>query len=163
MPSFCETGGLRFTEYNAETPAGPAYNDALTTSFYGAARHARVPATIRGPPASGSALGAPRACSRHFGAVAGTRGTAADRDSRLARGADLQRVPAVPRLLPRRRASTCEIADPREVEYRDGKLWAGDLHVTLIYKRVLISELVEPRRERTARSSEPCARARSAW
>ena len=37
----------------------------------------------------------------------------------------------------------CEIADPREVEYRAGKLWAGDVHVTLIYKRVLLSELVD--------------------
>jgi hypothetical protein len=37
----------------------------------------------------------------------------------------------------------CIIADPREVEYRDGKLVAGDFHITLIYKRVLISELVE--------------------
>jgi uncharacterized circularly permuted ATP-grasp superfamily protein len=29
------------------------------------------------------------------------------------------------------------------VEYRDGKLLAGDFHVTVIYKRVLISELLE--------------------
>jgi len=28
-----EGRGLRFTEYNAETPAGAAYNDALTESF----------------------------------------------------------------------------------------------------------------------------------
>src|SRR5205823_13368506 len=37
----------------------------------------------------------------------------------------------------------CVIADPREVEYRNGRLMAGDFHITLIYKRVLISELVE--------------------
>ncbi|HLX56019.1 MAG TPA: hypothetical protein VKR83_03260, partial [Ktedonobacteraceae bacterium] len=37
----------------------------------------------------------------------------------------------------------CIITDPRDVEYRDGKLVAGDFHITLIYKRVLISELVE--------------------
>ena len=37
----------------------------------------------------------------------------------------------------------CIIADPREVEYRNGRLVAGDFHITLIYKRVLISELVE--------------------
>src|SRR5258708_12609054 len=28
-------GGLRLTEYNAETPASPAYNDALEEIFYG--------------------------------------------------------------------------------------------------------------------------------
>jgi uncharacterized circularly permuted ATP-grasp superfamily protein len=37
----------------------------------------------------------------------------------------------------------CVIADPREVEYRNGRLVAGDFHITLIYKRVLISELIE--------------------
>ena len=33
--------------------------------------------------------------------------------------------------------------DPREVTYTDGKLMHGDYHITLIYKRVLISELIE--------------------
>jgi hypothetical protein len=37
----------------------------------------------------------------------------------------------------------CRIVDPREVEYRDGQLRAGDYSITLIYKRVLISELLE--------------------
>jgi hypothetical protein len=37
----------------------------------------------------------------------------------------------------------CIITDPREVEYRDGRLMAGDFSITLIYKRVLLSELVE--------------------
>jgi uncharacterized circularly permuted ATP-grasp superfamily protein len=37
----------------------------------------------------------------------------------------------------------CVIADPRALEYHDGRLMAGDVHVTLIYKRVLLSELVE--------------------
>src|SRR5579859_7398494 len=30
-----ERGGLRLTEYNAETPASPAYNDILASIFYG--------------------------------------------------------------------------------------------------------------------------------
>src|SRR5256712_1859468 len=37
----------------------------------------------------------------------------------------------------------CIITDPREVEYTNGRLVAGDFHITLIYKRVLISELIE--------------------
>jgi hypothetical protein len=37
----------------------------------------------------------------------------------------------------------CVIADPREVEYKGGKLLAGDFAITLIYKRVLISELFQ--------------------
>src|SRR3712207_9084212 len=31
----CSSDLLRFTEYNAETPAGGAYNDVLTEAFYG--------------------------------------------------------------------------------------------------------------------------------
>ena len=37
----------------------------------------------------------------------------------------------------------CVIADPRAVEYQDGQLLANGLAVNLIYKRVLLSELVE--------------------
>src|SRR5262249_38450550 len=37
----------------------------------------------------------------------------------------------------------CIIADPREVEYQGGRLLAGGFHITLIYKRVLISELYQ--------------------
>jgi hypothetical protein len=36
----------------------------------------------------------------------------------------------------------CVIAALDELEYRNGKVWAKDFHVTLIYKRVLISELI---------------------
>ncbi len=35
------------------------------------------------------------------------------------------------------------LADPRHMEYSDGKLWAGDFRVDLFYKRVLAGELVE--------------------
>jgi hypothetical protein len=37
----------------------------------------------------------------------------------------------------------CMIVDPRETEYRDGKLYVGNFRVDLIYKRVLITELVQ--------------------
>jgi hypothetical protein len=36
----------------------------------------------------------------------------------------------------------CVIADPRDVTYQNGKLYAGGFPVHIIYKRVLISELV---------------------
>src|SRR5262249_1977596 len=35
------------------------------------------------------------------------------------------------------------IVDPRDVEFRHGKLTDGDYHITLIYKRALISELLD--------------------
>jgi hypothetical protein len=38
---------------------------------------------------------------------------------------------------------SCTIGDPRDAELRDGKLFVDGEHVDLIYKRVLLSELVE--------------------
>jgi glutathionylspermidine synthase len=35
------------------------------------------------------------------------------------------------------------LADPRNMQYSGGKLWAGDFHVDLYYKRVLAGELVQ--------------------
>jgi hypothetical protein len=43
----------------------------------------------------------------------------------------------------RERGIECRIVDPREVEFSDGMLRAGDFRFNLIYKRVLISELLE--------------------
>jgi hypothetical protein len=37
----------------------------------------------------------------------------------------------------------CHIVDPREVTYENGRLMHGDFHFNLIYKRVLITELIE--------------------
>jgi uncharacterized circularly permuted ATP-grasp superfamily protein len=36
-----------------------------------------------------------------------------------------------------------EIADPRRFEYRDGRLWLGDRPIDLLYRRVLLHELLE--------------------
>lgn len=35
------------------------------------------------------------------------------------------------------------IVEPTELKYRDGKLWAGDFQVDLVFKRVLASELLQ--------------------
>ena len=35
------------------------------------------------------------------------------------------------------------LVDPRALEYRGGHLWAGDYRVDIIYKRVLISEMIQ--------------------
>jgi uncharacterized circularly permuted ATP-grasp superfamily protein len=34
------------------------------------------------------------------------------------------------------------MVDPRALEYHDGRLWAGEVRVDMIYKRVLISEMI---------------------
>lgn len=42
-----------------------------------------------------------------------------------------------------RKGYNCIIADPRELEYRDGKLYKDDYRVDLIYRRIVTFELVE--------------------
>jgi uncharacterized circularly permuted ATP-grasp superfamily protein len=136
-----ERGGLRFTEYNAETPAAAAYNDVLAEVTYGlpVMRLFLQRYEVRPQPARHlvmhSLLDAYRSWS-------GTR-----QKPRIAI-LDWREVPTYSEFVITQQylesqGLECVIADPREVEYRSGRLFAGDMQVDLIYKRVLITELVE--------------------
>jgi uncharacterized circularly permuted ATP-grasp superfamily protein len=140
LDAFFLGDGLRFTEYNAETPAGSAYNDALSTMFYGlpVMREFLRSYDVRPLPARHGVL--------HVLLDAFRQWSGGQESPRIAI-LDWREVPTYSEFLLfreyfRSQGLECEIADPREVEYRGGKLWAGDLHVTLVYKRVLLSELV---------------------
>lgn len=135
-----ERGGLRLTEYNAETPASPAYNDALAEIFYGlpVMREYLREYEVRPMP---SRHGVMHALIDAYQQWAGRR------EAPHIAILDWREVPSYSEFVLfsdyfRSQGLECIIADPREVEYRDGKLVAGDFHITLIYKRVLISELV---------------------
>jgi glutathionylspermidine synthase len=133
-------GGLRLTEYNAETPASPAYNDVLAEVFYGlpVMREFLRQYEVRYAPARHSVLNALVDAYQQW---AGRRN--APRIAIL----DWEEVPSYSEFVMfadyfKSQGLECVIADPREVEYRNGRLMVGDFHITLIYKRVLISELV---------------------
>src|SRR5438067_9848087 len=135
-----ERGGLRLTEYNAETPAGAGYNDALTEIFYGLPVMSEFLRSFEVRPllVRHSALNALKDAYQQWG---GRR--EAPRIAIL----DWREVPSYSEFVLfaeyfKSQGLECIIADPREVEYRNGRLVAGDFHITLIYKRVLISELV---------------------
>jgi hypothetical protein len=132
---------VRLVEYNAETPAAPAYNDILSEIFYGLPVMRQFLHHYQLYPLP----------SRHhvlhvlldaYCQWAGRR--EAPRIAIL----DWREVPTYSEFIPfaeyfRSHGLACIIADPREVEYRNGHLMAGDFTITLIYKRVLISELIE--------------------
>lgn len=131
---------LRFTEYNAETPAGPAYMDVLGEVFLAlpVASHFLRSHVLHPLPARHGVLHALLDAYRAF-----SGGRALPRIAIM----DWKEVPTRSEHLFfqeyfRSQGVECVLADPREVEYRDGKLMAGGFHVTLIYKRVLIDELV---------------------
>lgn len=136
-----EGKGLRFTEYNAETPAGSGYNDILTEMFLGlpVMREFLRSYEVRPLPVRHSLM---HCLLDSFQQWSGR--SEAPRIAIL----DWSEVPTYSEFLIFEQYFTeqgieCIIADPNEVEYRDGRLIAGDFHITLIYKRVLITELVE--------------------
>ena len=136
-----ERGGLRLTEYNAETPASPAYNDILAEIFYGlpVMREFLRRYEVRSLPARHSVLHA---------LVDAYQQWAGHREAPRIAILDWREVPSYSEFVLfaeyfKSQGLECIITDPREVEYRDGRLVAGDFPITLIYKRVLISELIE--------------------
>jgi hypothetical protein len=135
------TGALALTEYNAETPAGAAYNDALSDAFIDApamrafSRHFEVLAL----PTRAGVIGALLEAWREF-----------SRSRRRPRIAilDWDGLPTATEFTLyqhhlRALGYDCVIDDPRRTEYRDGSLFVQGAPVDLIYKRVLISELIE--------------------
>ena len=136
-----ETGALGLTEYNAETPAGAAYNDELAAAFIDLpamrafARHYEVLPL----PARAGVIGALLDSYRVF-AGAGKRPRVAilDWDDVPTRTEFDLYQDAFAAL-----GIHCTIADPRACEYRGDKLWLEGAAVDLIYKRVLITELVQ--------------------
>jgi uncharacterized circularly permuted ATP-grasp superfamily protein len=136
-----EAGTMAVTEYNAETPAGAGYNDALVASF------ADLPIM--------------RVFNRRYEAVPllarhGVLHVLLEAYEEWAGRRELPRIaivdwPEVPTrsefvLFQEYFAAVgmqAVIADPRAMEFRGGRLYAEGGAVDLVYKRVLLAELIE--------------------
>lgn len=133
-------GRLRVTEYNAETPAGAAYGDALSDLFLAmpAMRSVLARCDVRPLPARAPAL---HALLDAWHRWSGRR----DRPSIAI--LDWADVPTWSEFLLWRDylealGFPCVVADVRQAEYRDGALVVEGRRVDLVYKRVLINELI---------------------
>jgi hypothetical protein len=143
LDAFYVTDGdkLRFTEYNAEVPAASAYNDVLSEVFYGLSimREFMHHFEVRSLPTRYRVMHALLDAHRQWaGRSVEPRVAILDWD-------DVPTYSEFRLFLDyfRSQGLECIITTPEEVEYKDGKLYAGDFHITLIYKRILITELVE--------------------
>jgi hypothetical protein len=132
--------GLRFTENNAETPAGGAYGDVLSNLFLGLPGMAPFLARYEVRPLPS------RPALLHT-MLAAYRAATGRRDRPVIGIIDWREVPTQSEF--REMAMwlgdlgfTVVIADPRELEYTGGKLRAGPTVIDLVYKRILIAELV---------------------
>lgn len=134
------SGAFALTENNAETPAGAAFNDALTESFLEAPalREFSRDFELLTLPSLPGVVGALLDAWRHF-----SGGRNRPRVAIL----DWDDVPTRTEfVLFQERFATLGIEavidDPRRCELRGGKLWVQGAPADLIYKRVLISELI---------------------
>jgi hypothetical protein len=132
---------LRFTEYNAEVPAAGAYSDVFSEVFLGlpVMREFMHRYDVRSLPTRHHVM---HALLDAYEQWLGRR----EMPNMII--LDWREVPTYSefRLFLdyfHSQGLDCEIIDPRETEYRNGKLYAGQYPVDLIYKRVLITELVQ--------------------
>jgi glutathionylspermidine synthase len=135
-----DTNTLSITEYNAEVPAANTYNDQLSDIFYSlpVMREFEKQYEALALPGRHHTLHALTDAYRQWGG----------RDRPRIGILDWKEVPTYSEFVLFKEYFESQgyetvICDPREVEYRNGKLMSGDFHITLVYKRVLATELVE--------------------
>ena len=147
LDSFMIDEEPRFVEYNAESPAGIGYTDILSEIFeqlpamhswekrdllrrFDGCRH--LLDTLLWAYRAWGGVGAPSI------AIIDWEDVSTRRDFELCaayfREHNVQTV----------------VADPRRFQYRAGRLWFGDTPITLVYRRVLLHELLEKASEATA-------------
>jgi hypothetical protein len=130
---------LRFVEYNAETPAGMAYEDALAEVFPEIEPIKRFSQkyAMRGFSTAQGLVQSLLDVWRQFGGQTKPNIGIID-------WADVPTLNEheLCKMHFEAEGARAILADPRALEYRHGKLWAGDFPIDLIYKRVLSSELI---------------------
>lgn len=134
-----DTRTLRFVEYNAETPAGIGYGDQLIEAFQELEVMHRFGEhySIQELPGMPSLLEV---------ILRGYRDWGGQNQPQIAI-VDWSNVPTrseheICREYFEQHGYKTRLADPHDLEYRDGCVWAGDFRVDIIYKRVLISEWI---------------------
>src|SRR5262249_20042330 len=151
--AFILPGSLQFAEYNAESPAGPAYSEGLAELFDGLAVMSRFKqqVSVRRYKPVGAILDALVASYREWG------GTASPPQIAIV---DWREVPTYSEFELLRDAFVAAgvptiIADPRDLEYvaaggtyvasgltRTAGLYAGGTRIDLVYRRVLINDIL---------------------
>lgn len=139
LDAFLGPAGPRFIEVNSDAPAGFGYGDRMAELFtalpvfrafartravsYRASIPALVAAVLRAAPAG--AASAPTVAIADWAEVKTRADQQILQEAFVARGA------------------RCLLADPRSMELRDGRLVTGGQAVDVVYRRAVLSELVE--------------------
>ena len=144
LDSFLSGGSLQFVEYNAETPAGISYSDVMGQSFM---KTRIMHEFMRDYPCS-----AMYASDRLFETLMETYAAWGGKDKPVIGIIDYEGLPTRHEFELCRKFFTdkgcqCLIADPRRLEYKDGKLMFEGQVINLVYKRLLVNEYLEKESE----------------
>ncbi|MEP7270966.1 MAG: hypothetical protein ABI882_05655 [Acidobacteriota bacterium] len=133
-------GGFHFVEYNAESPGGLLYGDCLSEIFLGmdVVRDFSQKYPVWRVPIRPRILQALLACYREWGGIDNPQIGIVDWNEVSTR-AEFE----ISREYFESQGHRTAIIDPGELEIREGRLWAGDFRVDLVYKRVVTGELLE--------------------
>lgn len=156
-------GQLSFLEYNSESPGGIAFGEALSDLFAALepGRRFRAEHTVAAPPLRPRVYEALVTCHadwcRTLGRPVPSAPNIAIVDWRAAR---TRREFELSAETFRARGSAVTICDPAELHYTDGRLWAGDgFAVDVVYKRVVVQELIDHCGTPEAFAAHPLVRA----
>jgi uncharacterized circularly permuted ATP-grasp superfamily protein len=135
LDGFISDGVIRYVEYNAESPAGMAYNDVLVAIFDRLPVLRAFRKRFRATPL--------RAARRQLTALRRAHG----RPFRTIAIVDWRGLPTVAEFEMFQRLFEAQglraiICAPQDLEYRRGRLRRGDVAIDVVYRRVLLSELL---------------------
>jgi uncharacterized circularly permuted ATP-grasp superfamily protein len=145
LDAFLTPSGPRFIEINSDAPAGFGYGDRMAEAFeelpvfrafasrvpvaYERSANRLVEAVVRAWKAGGGASGSPVVAIADWAEVK----TRADQELLQRQFEDA--------------GVRCLLADPRELLVRDGRLRCGEAAIDVVYRRGVLSELVEKESE----------------
>lgn len=133
-------GGFSFVEYNAESPGGLLFGDVLGDLFreMEVVRELARRYVVRRIPVRPRILATLLDCYREWGGRERPRIAIVDwREAKTAAEFELCRE------FFEAKGYQTIITDPRELEFKDGRLRAGEFQIDLVYKRVVTGELLE--------------------
>jgi len=133
-------GDFSFVEYNAESPGGLLFGDVLGDVFreMKVVREFARRYPVRRVPIRPRLLSTLIECYHEWGGGGRPRIAIVDwREAKTYVEFELCRE------FFETKGYEAIIADPRELEFKDGKLWAGDFQIDFVYKRVVTGELLE--------------------
>jgi uncharacterized circularly permuted ATP-grasp superfamily protein len=141
LDAFLDGGAPRFIEINSDAPAGLGYGDRMADAiarlpvFQAFQRRHRVAYRRSVPAVVEAVLSVPTRTRTPVIAIVDFKEVKTRGDQEILRRAFEER------------GLRCVLADPREMELRNGWLWSGMERVDLVYRRAVLSELLEKKDE----------------